>query len=91
MNNIFIIGHKNPDTDSICSAISYSYLKNKIDDKNYIPCRAGEINEETNFVLNHFSVEKPTLIEDVGVQVKDLEMSNIQGIDENISLKKLEI
>lgn len=88
MSDILIFGHKNPDTDSICSAISYAYLKNKIDDKKYIPCRIGEINEETNFVLNYFSVKKPNLIEDVGVQVKDLDMSNIQGIDENISLKK---
>lgn len=87
MSDVLIFGHKNPDTDSICSAISYSYLKNKIDDKNYIPCRIGEINEETNFVLNYFNVKKPNFIEDVGVQVKDLDMSNIQGVDENISLK----
>ena len=51
-NNIYVIGHKNPDTDSICSAISYAYLKNELSQKQeeeckYIPTRAGHINEET--------------------------------------------
>ena len=87
-DNVFIIGHKNPDTDSICSAISYAYLKNKIGNANYIPMRAGEINEETSYVLNHFKVDTPELLADVGTQVKDLEISLIDGISENISLKK---
>lgn len=87
-DNVFIIGHKNPDTDSICSAISYAYLKNKIGNANYIPMRAGEINEETSYVLNHFKVDAPELLADVGTQVKDLEISLIDGISENISLKK---
>lgn len=86
--NIFIIGHRNPDTDSICSAISYSYLKNKIGNANYIPVRAGKINEETSFVLKYFDVPSPELLLDVGSQVKDLEISMIDGISENISLKK---
>ena len=86
--NVFIIGHRNPDTDSICSAISYAYLKNKIENSNYIPMRAGEINEETSFVLKHFNCKVPDLITDVGTQVKDLEISSVDGISENISLKK---
>ncbi|WP_288980920.1 putative manganese-dependent inorganic diphosphatase [uncultured Parvimonas sp.] len=86
--NVFIIGHRNPDTDSICSAISYAYLKNKIGNSNYIPMRAGEINEETSFVLKHFNCKVPDLITDVGTQVKDLEISSVDGISENISLKK---
>ena len=51
---ILIIGHKNPDTDSICSAIAYANLKNQIDSNQYIPKRAGNINSETAFVLDYF-------------------------------------
>lgn len=87
-DNVFIIGHRNPDTDSICAAISYAYLKNQIGPSTYIPMRAGEINEETTFVLNHFNFKSPELISDVGTQVKDLEISDIDGISETISLKK---
>ncbi len=67
----FIFGHKNPDTDSITSAISLSYLKNKLG-MNTKPMRLGEINKETEFVLNKFGVEKPELLKDVRPQVLDL-------------------
>lgn len=87
--NVLIVGHKNPDTDSICSAIAYSYLKNKIDNQHkYEPRRAGSINEETQFVLNHFSMEAPELIEDVRTQVRDIAIKNIEGVARNISLKQ---
>ena len=63
-NNVYVIGHKNPDTDSICSAISYAYLKNELSQKQeegakYIPTRAGHINEETQYVLKYFEQEAP--------------------------------
>ena len=48
---IYVIGHKNPDTDSICSAISYAHLKNKISNNTYIPMRAGQVSNETKFIL----------------------------------------
>ena len=48
---VCVIGHKNPDTDSICSAVAYSYLKSQISDNSYIPCRAGNVNPETEFVI----------------------------------------
>ena len=57
---ILIFGHKNPDTDSICSAIAFSELKNKTGE-NTIPIRLGEISKETEFVLNYFNVEAPKL------------------------------
>ena len=50
----FIVGHRHPDTDSICSAIAYAYLKQRTEGKNFEPRRAGEINEETRFVLEYF-------------------------------------
>ncbi|MFR4319654.1 MAG: DHH family phosphoesterase [Eubacterium sp.] len=67
-NNIYVIGHKNPDTDSICSAISYAYLKNELSQKQeeeckYIPTRAGHINEETQYVLRYFEQEAPFICE----------------------------
>lgn len=87
--NVFIVGHKNPDTDSICSAIAYSYLKNQIDKQHkYEPRRAGSINEETQFVLNYFGIEPPELIEDVRTQVRDITIKNIEGVPRNISLKQ---
>ena len=85
--NVFVIGHKNPDTDSICSAISYAYLKNILSEKNngefrYVPSRAGQINEETQYVLNHFGVEAPRYISDIRPQVADIEYHRTEGVEE---------
>ncbi len=87
-NEISIIGHKNPDTDSICSAIAYAYLKNTIDKENkYVPKRAGNINQETEFVLKNFKIEIPKYIEDVYNRVYDIELKCAPSIDKNLSLK----
>lgn len=83
-----VIGHKNPDTDSICSAICYAALKSKITGKEYVPGRAGHVNEEAQYVLNYFNVEAPKLIESVKTQVKDIEIRATKGVNRNISLKK---
>lgn len=86
---ITVIGHKNPDTDSICSAIAYAELKNRMNNTDlYVPRRAGAINAETRFVLKHFKVDVPELVEDVGTQVKDIEIREIAGVAGSISLKK---
>ena len=90
--NVFVIGHKNPDTDSICSAISYAYLKNILSEKNngefkYVPSRAGQINEETQYVLNHFGAEAPKYISDIRPQVADIEYHRTEGVEEELSLK----
>lgn len=84
----FVIGHINPDTDSICSAIAYAALKNRLDDKQYLPKRAGQINSETEFVLNHFSVPVPEYIDDIRTQVMDMEIRKVDGIGGETSLKK---
>lgn len=83
-----VIGHKNPDTDSICSAISYANLKKILTGEDYRPGRAGRINEETQFVLNHFDVEAPELVENVKTQVLDIEIRETRGVNKNLSLKK---
>ena len=84
---IAIIGHKNPDTDSICSAICYSYLKNHNKPGCYEPRRAGELNNETEFVLNYFKVNTPELLEDVNTQVMDIDYREIKGVSDSISVK----
>ena len=85
---IMVIGHKNPDTDSICSAICYADLKNKITGTdNYVPKRAGHLNEETHFVLNRFGVEAPEYIKDVRPQVMNIEIRHTEGINSEISVR----
>lgn len=83
-----VIGHKNPDTDSICSAICYANIKRCVTGENYQPGRAGAVNEETQFVLKHFNVEAPEIIENVKTQVRDIEIRETAGVKKNLSLKK---
>lgn len=83
----FVIGHKNPDTDSVCSAIAYAALKNKMGNGEFVPKRAGEINNETKYVLEFFGVETPELIAHVGTQVKDVTIKPTPVLPEDISLK----
>ncbi len=83
-----VIGHKNPDTDSICSAICYAGLKRKLTGMDFEPGRAGQVNEETQFVLSHFGVEAPRLIRHVKTEVRDIEIRETKGVKKNISLKK---
>lgn len=83
-----VIGHKNPDTDSICSAICYANLKKQVTGDEYVPGRAGHVNSETQFVLDHFKMAAPKLIETVKTQVKDVDIRETKGVSKNISLKK---
>lgn len=87
-DKIFVIGHKNPDTDSICSAIAYADIKNRTSQsKKYIPMRAGQINEETQYVLNRFGVNPPAYITNIGTQVKDMDIRVSPPADKSMSLK----
>ena len=85
---ISVVGHINPDTDSICSAISYSYLKHAVTGHNYQPGRAGVINPETRFVLDRFHVKDPVYLDDVRQRVRDNEIKQLDGITENVSMKR---
>ena len=71
MEEILVFGHKNPDTDSICSSIAMANLR-KNQKLNVIPCRLGELNKETAFVLKKIGVEAPKLLKTVSAQIKDL-------------------
>ena len=85
---VFVIGHKNPDTDSICSAISYAWLKNQITDTEHLPKRAGNISRETQFVLDHFGVEAPELLTDVRPQIRDIDIRKAPGFDGHMSMRE---
>lgn len=85
--DIFVIGHKNPDTDSICSAIAYASLKNKVSSEHYVPMRAGQISSETAFVLNYFNNEAPSYINDVRSQVMDAALEPGVSVSKEMSLK----
>lgn len=86
-NKTFVIGHKNPDTDSICSAIAYAALKNKTEEGSFVAKRAGEVNNETKYVLDFFGVETPEFISHVGTQVKDVTIKPTPVLTADISLK----
>lgn len=86
---VWVVGHKNPDTDSICAAISYAYLKNQSGDKKtYVAKRAGVVNEETRYVLERFGVEEPPLVTYAGAQIKDINIRKTAGVSNQISLKR---
>ncbi len=84
---VYVIGHKNPDTDSICSAIAYANLKNQITGERYIAKRAGEVNGETAYVLDKFQAEVPALLDNVHLQVKDMDIRQIEGVSGHMSIK----
>ncbi len=88
-SNVYIVGHKNPDTDSISAAIAYAYLKNALsEDEVYIAKKAGDINSETRYVLERFGIDEPETIDDVGAQLMDTEYRTLEGVNGHISLRK---
>ena len=88
MKATYVIGHKNPDTDSVCSAICYAFLKHRLTGEEYIPCRAGEINGETAFVLEHFHVAAPQLLTSLEPTIADVQFRSVEGISSTLSLKR---
>ncbi|MDO5362992.1 MAG: putative manganese-dependent inorganic diphosphatase [Eubacteriales bacterium] len=86
---IYVLGHKNPDTDSICSAIAYADIKNRTGQSStrYIPKRAGQLNEETEYVLSRFGVRPPGYLSNIGTQVKDMDIRISPEADKSMSLK----
>ena len=86
--SVYVIGHKNPDSDSICSAISYAALKNKLNNGGYKAKRAGHISPETQFILDYFKVEAPEYLSDVKLRVKDIDIRSYEGVESSLSLKK---
>lgn len=84
---VWVIGHKNPDTDSICSAVAYSYFKNQTAEGRFVPKKAGPLNAETSYVLNRFGVSEPETVTDVKTELKDIDYRRSEGISEILSLR----
>lgn len=85
---IHVIGHINPDTDSVCSALAYAALKRELTGQQYVAKRAGQINSETRFVLQRFEIPEPEYLNDVRTQVFDIDVERVAGVSSDISLKK---
>jgi manganese-dependent inorganic pyrophosphatase len=95
--HVWIVGHRHPDTDSVCAAIAYADFKNRLEQKSqaperkrtvYMAKRAGEVNAETAYVLRFFGVDAPELIDDVGTQIRDITIRRTEGVSSHISMKK---
>lgn len=84
---IYVVGHKNPDTDSICSAIAYAHLKQEVTGEEYVPRRAGRLNTETEYVLKRFGIHTPPLLDTVQLQVKDIELLQVEGVSPTVSIR----
>lgn len=84
---IYVLGHKNPDTDSICASIAYAEFKNKTGNQKALSVRLGDINRETQFVLDYFKADAPVYIETVKTQISDLDIDLLAPISPEISLK----
>ena len=87
-HKVVVIGHRNPDTDSICSAIAYAELKNKTSDLVCEARRAGKMNQETEFVLKKFGVKPPRMCTDVNPKIRDVDYRDMPGIPGTTSLRK---
>ena len=85
---VYVIGHKNPDTDSIASAIAYANLKKETGHPNYIAARCGNVSSETQYVLDRFGVKAPKFVGDVRTQVRDMDMRKIPSVSAEMSLKE---
>ena len=84
-NTIYVTGHKNPDSDSIISAMAYAYLKQQLGD-NAIAIRIGEINRETEFILNMFNEFAPPLVQNIRTRVRDIDFDELLLVSPKIQL-----
>jgi len=88
MSEVIIIGHKNPDSDSVCSAYAYAVLKNQLEDeKRYTAARCGNLNKQTRFIFDKLNLTPPKFISDIYPKVKDVMTHKVVAIDENEPIK----
>ncbi|NLL63804.1 MAG: putative manganese-dependent inorganic diphosphatase [Ruminococcaceae bacterium] len=88
MEKIYVVGHQNPDTDSICSAIGYAALRHSLGNENYIAARLGNVSDETGAILEYFDVKAPKLITNLRTQVSDIEFDTPPTLEMNVTIKK---
>ena len=88
MNEVFVTGHRNPDTDSIAAAISYANLRHALGDGNYVAARLGEVNDETKKLLERFGFEEPVRLHDMRTQVSDLDYDRPTAINPSVTVER---
>ncbi|MFV0379392.1 MAG: putative manganese-dependent inorganic diphosphatase [Anaerorhabdus sp.] len=86
-DKLYVVGHRNPDSDSICSAIAYAELKKKLNE-DAVACRLGPLNEETKFILKRFNFENPLLLSDARSQLKDIEIDQVNSIEKRSTINR---
>ncbi len=84
---IYVVGHRNPDSDSICSALAYAHLKNELKEE-AIACRLGPLNEETKYILRKFNFENPLLLQDARSQLKDIAIDDATIVDNSSTINE---
>ena len=88
MDPVYVTGHRNPDTDSIVSAIAYANLRHALGDHEYVAARLGNISDETNSVLQMFDAEAPKLITNIRTQVRDLDIDTPPALDHTVTISR---
>lgn len=89
MSEVYVVGHKNPDTDSVCSAVAYANFKNLLEGTDrYVPYRAGHLNEETQYVFKACRLTPPPVLSDLRAQVREISVRRIESIKSSVSIKK---
>jgi manganese-dependent inorganic pyrophosphatase len=86
MNEIYVTGHRNPDTDSIVASLAYANLRNALGDRNYKAVRLGSVNDETQKLLDRFGFEAPPLIKNMRTQVRDLDFDHPPTLDRTVPI-----
>ncbi len=84
MDTVYVVGHKNPDTDSIVSAMAYAALKNALGNQQYVAARIGHLNTESSFLLNHFGFKPPVYIRSVKTQIADIDYDTPPCLDASV-------
>ena len=88
MNEIYVVGHRNPDSDSIVAALSYAALRNALGEKEYVAARLGEVSDETRRILDYFGAEPPRFIKTVRTQVRDLDFDTPPAMDRSVTMDR---
>ena len=86
---VYVIGHRNPDTDSICSALAYAHLKRETGEASALAARAGQVNAETQFALDSFGMEAPVFLADVYPRIKDVMEDIIVTASEDATIREV--
>jgi manganese-dependent inorganic pyrophosphatase len=88
MNEIFVTGHRNPDTDSVVAAMSYTALRHALGEQEYVAARLGEVNDETRRILDRFGMEPPRLVQSMRTQVVDLDFDRPPVMDKSVTMDR---